>query len=171
MIRRAGVLSAILGWALSLSVGLSVCLSVGLSVGLGVPTTSADETDLSGGVFITHGPAGFTYSAGLDYCEEWAAYGISTCGEQVTNMPVTGSPAEPTLFYVICAWTEEKTWCATEFGFAAGTGSNFYFTEFGSCHPNYLELSTDGWPGPGEGTAVVATDIQFTGNWVPAWWG
>ncbi len=143
---------------------------IGLAFGASVQTVLAVETDLSDGVLITHAPAGFVYSAGVDWCEEWATYGISSCEDQNTNMPVTGNPEEPTLFYVVCAWTEEKVFCATEFGFAAGTGSNFYFTEYGTCHPNTLELSTDGWPGPGEGTAVVATDIQFAGNWVPAYY-
>ncbi len=130
-----------------------------------VAGAGAVPNDLSNGVFITHAPAGFAYSAGLDWCAEYdAQYGIASCEEQNNNMPITSSNVDPTLFYVVAAWNEDKLWCGSEFGISPDFDELFYFTEYGACLPNHLEISTDGWPGAGEGTAVVATDIQWEGN-------
>ena len=138
---------------------------IGLAFGASFQDVSADETDLSGGVFITHAPAGFVYSAGMDWCAEYGVqYSIASCDEQNTNMPVLGDPNNPTLFYVVAAWDEAKVWCGSEFGISPDFDETFYFTEYGACLTNHLELPTDGWPGAGEGTAVVATDIQWEGN-------
>jgi hypothetical protein len=133
-----------------------------------VAGANAVPNDLSNGVFITHAPADFVYSPGMDWCAEYAnQYGIASCEEQITNMPIMG--LESTLFYVVAAWNEDKVWCGTEFGISADFAEDFYFTEFGPCLENNLEISTSGWPGAGEGTAVVATDIQWEGNFVPVY--
>lgn len=136
-----------------------------------VAGANAVPSDLSDGVLITHAPAGFVYSAGLDWCAEYGTqYGITTCEEQVTNMPITMSGLEPTLFYVVAAWNEDKIWCGTEFGISPEFDGLFYFTEYGPCLANALENSTGGWPGAGEGTAVVATDTQWEGNFVATYY-
>jgi hypothetical protein len=135
-----------------------------------VAGANADPNDLSDGVLITHAPAGFVYSAGLDYCAEYAQYGIASCAEQINEMPITYSSLEPTLFYVVAAWNEGKHWCGTEFGFGAGFAGLWYFTEYGPCLVNNLENSTGGWPGPGQGTAVVATDVPWDGNFVATYY-
>lgn len=131
---------------------------------------SADPNDLSDGVLITHAPAGFVYSAGLDYCAEYAQYAIGSCAEQINEMPITSSIANPTLFYVVAAWNEGKHWCGTEFGFSEGFNGLWYFVEYGPCLVNNLETPTGGWPGPGEGTAVVATTDQWDGNFVATYY-
>jgi hypothetical protein len=136
-----------------------------------VAGAGADPNDLSGGVLITHAPANFIYSPGMNWCAEYATqYGITSCDEQVTNMPVTGSALESTLFYVVAAWGEAKTWCGTEFGISPEFDGLFYFGEYGPCLVNNLENSTGGWPGAGEGTAVVATDTPWDGDFVATYY-
>ena len=138
-----------------------------LALLVSVVGVNADPSNLESGVFITHAPPGFVYSAGMDWCAEYdVQYGIVGCDEQNTNMPALGDPTNPTLFYVVAAWDEAKLWCGTEFGISPDFDETFYFTEYGACLPNHLEITTNGWPGAGEGTAVVATDIQWEGNFV-----
>jgi hypothetical protein len=135
-----------------------------------VAGANAVPGDLSDGVLIAHAPAGFIYSAGLDYCAEYAQYGIATCEEQINTTPITSSVLEPTLWYAIAAWNEDKLWCGTEFGFGTGFQDLWYFVEFGPCLINALENSTGGWPGSGQGTAVVATDIPWEGNFLATYY-
>ncbi len=129
----------------------------------------SDPDDLFAGYLITHAPADFVYSAGMDWCSSYGEYGISHTAEQIVTMPITADPLNPTLFFVVAAFEEDKTWCATEFGFSADFNGLFYFTESGPCLAHNLENATDGWPGPGEGTAVVATDVQWEGNLLPVY--
>lgn len=135
-----------------------------------VAGANADPNDLSDGVLITHAPAGFLYSAGLDYCELYGQYGIASCAEQINEMPALGYPNGETIFYVVAAWNEPKHWCGTEFGIGTAFAGLWYFVEFGPCLINNLENSTGGWPGPGQGTAVVATDVPWDGNFVATYY-
>jgi len=129
------------------------------------PSSGADPADLEGGVFIAHHPATFQYSPGLDWCEEYdGLYSISSCEDQNPRIDLDGNLGERSLWYVIAAWTESKTWCGTEFGFGDFDPEIYAFLEYGGCIPNDLSISTDGWPGPNEGTAVTATDVQWDGN-------
>jgi len=129
------------------------------------PSVGADPADLEGGVFIAHHPGSFQYSPGLDWCEEYGElYSISSCESQNPRIDLDGNLGERSLWYVIAAWTESKTWCGTEFGFGTYDPAIYEFLEYGGCIPNDLSISTDGWPGPNEGTAVTATDVQWDGN-------
>ncbi len=46
----------------------------------------------------------------------------------------------------------------------------FYIDGFGPCLDGNMEISIAGWPGPDEGTAVVATHTLWTGNYRPVYW-
>jgi len=143
---------------------VSALLSIVITTAL-CPSSGADPADLEGGVFIAHHPATFQYSPGLDWCEEYdELYSISSCGEQNPRIDLDGNLGERSLWYVIAAWTESKTWCGAEFGFGTFDPAIYEFLEYGGCIPNDLSISTDGWPGPNEGTAVTATDVQWDGN-------
>ncbi len=111
----------------------------------------ADENDLSGGVFIMHCPPDLVYTVESPeyWCERyWDEYAISSCEQQNPYIDAEGS----VIWYVLSAWTEEKRWCGTEFGFAGYDPAIFGFAEWGPCGPEPLyELSTDGWPGPDRG--------------------
>ena len=126
---------------------------------------NADPDDLEGGVFIAHHPPTFQYSPGMDWCEEYAqSYSISSCEEQNPRIDLDGNLGERSLWYVIAAWSEAKTWCGSQFGFGSFDPAIYEFMEYGGCLPNDLSISTDGWPGPNEGTVVTATDVQWSGN-------
>lgn len=125
----------------------------------------ADPNDLSNGVLLAHAVPQCDHCVGLDWCQQYGAlWVIESCEEQVTNMPVSGSPIEPTVFLFVAAWNEDKAWCGTELGFSPDQDGPLYFTEYDLCLINALENSTGGWPGPGEGAAVVATDTPRQGN-------
>ena len=145
--------------------GLS-CLVACLALCLSIPTSAnADPNDLSGGVFIAHAPPSLEYSSGYDWCERYQeVYSISSCEEQNPRIDLDGNLGERSVWYVIAAWEEEKEWCGTEFGFGSFDPAIYSFLDWGACHPNELEISTTNWPGPNEGTAVVATDTQWEGN-------
>lgn len=139
------------------------------AVALGLAVAAAEEGNLTGGVLLTHHPAQLQYSNGYDLCEQYEDYVIGSCEEQVNRIDINGDEAV-SVWYVIAAWDESKTWCATEFGFGDFDPAAFYFTDYGACLPNHLEMTTGGWPGPNEGTAVVATDIVWSGNFLPVYY-
>jgi hypothetical protein len=42
---------------------------------------------------------------------------------------------------------------------------------YGPCAPGgFLEIPTDGWPGPNQGTVVATTDLAWNGNFVPVYY-
>ena len=141
---------------------LVACLALCLSI---LTSANADPSDLSGGVFIAHAPPSLEYSSGYDWCERYQkVHSISSCEEQNPRIDLDGNLGERSVWYVIAAWEEEKEWCGTEFGFGSFDPAIYSFLDWGACLPNELEISTTNWPGPNEGTAVVATDTRWEGN-------
>lgn len=130
----------------------------------------ADPNDMHGGVLILHAPD-FSEAGNWDWCDQYhntghpdAPFGIASCDEQVNTAPVTGSSYEHNLLFVVAAWHEPKVWCGVQFGIAPEFDGLWYFIEYGPCHEDCLELSTDGWPGAGEGTAIVGWKLPWEGN-------
>jgi hypothetical protein len=76
------------------------------------------------------------------------------------------------VWFVIAAFSEEKQWCGVQFGMSDYNPEIMYYTAWGPCYPpdGGLELSSDGWPGPLEGTAFVSTGTPWEGNWLPMYW-
>lgn len=131
----------------------------------------ADESDLSNGVFIVHNPPGLQFSdfpPPEGWCEHYESnFAISSCEEQNPRIDVTSG----SVWYVLAAWCEEKEWCGNEFGFADYDPTIYDFVEWGPCAPGgFLEIPSDYWPGPNEGTAFVATDMFWVGNFVPIYY-
>ena len=151
--------------------GLS-CLVALVVLSIVVPCPAhADPNDLSGGVFIAHAPLHLQYSPGCDWCEKYEElYAISSCEEQNPRIDLDGHLGEKSVWYVIAAWGEEKEWCGTEFGFGSYDPAIYSFSDWGACLPNELEISTTNWPGPNEGTVVVATDSTWNGNFQPVYY-
>jgi len=150
-----------LAWIPAL-VALSLC---------GVATPSADENDLSGGVFICHfdphcQPSGDPPPGG--WCEYWLDdCAIHTCEEQNPSI-MQGAVG---VWYVLSAFAEDKTWCGSEFGFGQFDPYLFIFMAWGPCTPGqHLEIPSPGWPGPDAGTAIVTTDAPWTGNFQPVYY-
>lgn len=128
----------------------------------------AEPENLSGGVFIAHHPPTAGYSQGTDWCEAYygAGWDIASCDEQVNTI----DSGTVHLWYVLAAFPlEEKVWCGTAFGFDDITAPMDWL-EWGPCLEGHLELHTDGWPGPNEKTAVVATTTPWEGSFVPVYY-
>ena len=125
----------------------------------------ADPNDLDGGVFIAHHPPGFQYSPGYDWCEKYdELYAISSCEEQSPRIDLDGNLGQRSIWYVIAAWAESKTWCGTEFGFGTFDPEIYFFLDWGACPSDALEISTANWPGPSEGVAISTTSGTWEGN-------
>ncbi len=141
-----------------------------------IPLAGADPNDLSGGVLITHAASdecvGYLSRYAENACDVWTqwpeACAIESCAEQVNTLPTSGFEGFR-LFWVLAAWGEEKQWCGTEFGISPDFNNEWYFFEFGPCLANSIELPTPGWPSAGEGTAIVATDEPWVGDFQPVY--
>ncbi len=97
-------------------------------------------------------------------------YSIDDLTEVVAEITVTDTL--PCCWFVIAAWAEEdKQWCGVEFGFGDHDAALFRIDAYGPCFPDDgLEISTDHWPGPSEGTAFVVTGPEWSGNWLPVYY-
>lgn len=130
----------------------------------------ADPDDLTAGVFIVHfdplveatDPINGWCAAYQDCCP------IASCDQQNPTLPNLGSH----VWFVLAEWWDEpKTWCLSEFGFGNYDPNLFVFGTSGACTPGeYLEISTPGWPGPLEGTAVATLVTSWSGNFVPVYY-
>jgi hypothetical protein len=138
-------------------------------LGLGVGMASAQVDDLTGGVFIAHHDPAMVASVPLEgYCQQYLdGFAIMDCESQNPMIETQ----DPVVWFLLSAFNGEKEWCGTEFGFGDYDPYNFIFTLFGPCAPGgYLEIpSSDFWPGPNEGTAIVTTDTPWTGNFMPVY--
>jgi hypothetical protein len=134
---------------------------------------TADPLDLEGGVFICHHPPALVWSH-EGYPEGWCRHyldhhAIHSCAEQNPRLDATGM--DWTVWYVIAAWAEEKTWCGAEFGLGPFDPQLFTFTQWGPCFPSQgLEIRTPGWPGTRQGVALAIVDAPWAGNFVPIYW-
>ncbi len=138
------------------------------------PSGSADVNDLGNGVFITHHPPELEFTDPPP-AEGWCQLyiddcAIDCCTEQRTRIEETGGA----VWFVLSAWDEEKAFCGVEFGFGDYDPLIFSFTDWDPCcrATGCLELSTDNWPGPGEGTAFtgISPGDDWFGNFVPVYW-
>lgn len=137
-------------------------------LGLGAGMACAQENDLSDGVFIAHHDPDIVYSVPLEgWCQHYIdGYKIETCEEQNPSIMTSGER----IWFLLSAWPSVKTWCGTEFGLGEYDQYCYIFTSYGPCTPGgNLEIPTDYWPGPGEGTAIVTTDVAWHGNWEPVY--
>ncbi len=144
---------------------LLVMAIAGLGFGAQVTPVSANVDDLSQGVIIAHYPPDFTYSAGMDWCGEYDnVYSIASCGEQNNRIDGGSTPDNRVVWYIVSGFEEDKQWAGTSFGLGEYTSTLFYFTAYGPCLADGLETSTGSWPGPNQGTTVVATTSNWEGN-------
>ncbi len=136
-----------------------------------VGTASAQESNLDGGSMIAHHPPGLAYTSdAVDWCGNYdSQYPLLAAGDQHNR--IDGDIGSGYVWYVIAAFFDDKIWCGTQFGFDAGYNpAMFYIDGYGPCLEGSLELPTAGWPGPHEGTAVVATSTPWVGNFQAVYW-
>ncbi len=102
------------------------------------------------------------------WCQHYLSHhAIDSCGAQVNRIDTY----DGVIWFVLAAWSEAKQWCGTEFGLGSFDPGSFEFTDHGPCYPDEgLEIPTDGWPGPEEGTAFVTTTVDWDGNFQPVYW-
>ncbi len=125
---------------------------------------------LEGGALIVHQVPELVYSTDPPaggWCAAYEAHAISSWEEQVNRVDVQGS--RPVVWFVLAAWlASDKEWCGCEFGLGVYDPELYQFVEYGPCYPGQgLELPTQGWPGPNEGTAFVSGGGPWTGNYTP----
>jgi hypothetical protein len=127
---------------------------------------------LEGGALIVHVVPELGYSVDPPsggWCASYAPYAIHSCEEQNNRVDVAGQL--PVTWFLLAAWPDgDKEWCGCEFGFGEYDPGLFGFQDYGPCYPvNGLELPTAGWPGPNEGTVIVAAPVSWTGSYLPVY--
>jgi hypothetical protein len=139
-----------------------------------VAGANAVPDDLTGGVLAAHFVPELVYSGDAPtggWCAAYAPYAINDLAQVNARVDVVAG-GDPNVWYVLAAWgLEDKTWCGTEFGLGDfDVVDGFSMAEGIPCFPSGgLEIPTAGWPGPNEGTAIVTTDIPWSGNYVPVY--
>ena len=126
---------------------------------------------LGGGVLIVHHAPGVQYSLGTSACNDFLGQGgIQNCAQQDNR--IDGGGRSASVWFVLAAWNEEKTWCATQFGFGNYDPQAFEFVDWGACGPTgFQEIATPDWPGPNAGTTILAdAGNPWSGNFVPIYW-
>lgn len=139
-------------------------------------TAAPDQGDLEYGVLLVHHPVGLEFTSdgpplGDSWCDYYAEVALDSIGQQ--NPTVPAAPlGEPSVWYVVAAWSNSKAFSGLEFGFGQFDGNAYAFADYGPCWPSGggYELSTDGWPGGNCGTALVTADGPWEGAIVPVYW-
>ncbi|MBD3236558.1 MAG: hypothetical protein GF330_07630, partial [Candidatus Eisenbacteria bacterium] len=129
----------------------------------------ADSDELTSGVFLCHHDPGIGYSVPPEgWCQHYLdELAIVSCDGQNPQILEGGE----TVWFLLSAFLEEKTWCGTEFGFGDYPAELYAFESWGPCAPGeVLELPTDGWPGPREGTGFISVDLPWSGNFLPVYY-
>jgi hypothetical protein len=132
-----------------------------------VAGAAAQETDLTGGVFIAHHPAGLVYSFDPP-AEGWCPEGVIASCEDQNNDNIPGDQSY--VWFVVAAFLQDSEWCGIEFGMEYPHYS-WFVQESGYCVPSEgLEIPGTGWPASGTGTSVVTTDVAWVGNFLPVYY-
>lgn len=139
------------------------------ALGLGC-TWCGTSSDLDDGVLIAHHPPGLIFSTGQDWGQRYYdEFSIDGCEDQNNRIDASGDTAR--VWYILAAWTEEKTWCSTEFGLGNYSDLGLTIIDHGPCFPdNGTSSSTIDWPGPNEGIVLDIDDTSWTGNFSPVYW-
>ena len=146
-----------------LLVGLAFCTCASASLN--------SSTTIKDGVLLVHHPLELTYTSGVDWCDEYhQGFAISSCNEQHCRIDLNGNQEERSVWYVIAAFADSTVWGGAEFGFGKFDARIYGFIDWGPCYPSGgLEIHTEGWPGPEEGTSLVTTVLDYTGNFLPCY--
>ena len=112
----------------------------------------ADPHDLGGGVLCVHAPPGLNYSLGTKtWCE---SVELEDSEGQVTRI----DPGRAAVWFIVSAWSEEKTFDAVEFGLGDFDPRSFEFVADGLCLDGALAIehpSAGTWPAPNRASYVL----------------
>jgi hypothetical protein len=129
------------------------------------PNPCADlSADLADGVLIAHHPPGLVYTDGTDWCAAYAP--IHICADQ---NPIIDDGAHAVVWYVLAAWSGDRTWCGVELGLGGYNPSIVQWVDHGACPSSALTIPSGSWPGPGTGIAIAATSQNWQGNYQPVY--
>ncbi len=133
--------------------------------------TLDDMDDLSGGAMICHHPAGLEYTSD-EPAEGWCSQcDLTTHEDQNPSVPASQEGVS-SVWFLVGAWQSEKHFAVFSFGFGDYDSTKYVLADWGPCDPGseVLEFSSEGWPGPNDGTTVGWTGIPWEGNYVPLYW-
>ncbi|MCK4414972.1 MAG: S8 family serine peptidase [Candidatus Eisenbacteria sp.] len=127
----------------------------------------ADSDDLSGGVLLVHAPPNLVYTTNpsIDWCD---STNLASCEDQVTRVDEGEA-----VWYILSAWDEVKSFCAVEFGLGDYDSENYIFEDYGLCLSDAMALfhpSSQEWPGPNTGIALVASEGSWSDSLAPICW-
>ncbi|MBD3236803.1 MAG: hypothetical protein GF330_08875 [Candidatus Eisenbacteria bacterium] len=125
--------------------------------------------DLTGGVFLCHHDPDVAFTTPPEgWCEAYLEeFAIEDPAEQHPSI----TTSEECVWFVLSAFAAQRRWCGTTFGFGEYDPTLFLFTGWGACAPAvHLEIPTDNWPGPREGTAFVTTGDPWQGDIEPVYY-
>jgi len=137
------------------------------------PAAMAQVDILTGGALVVHHEALIVFSFDAPaggWCSAYTPYAISNSSQEVVR--IDGPSEVPMIWYILAAWSEPKVFCGVQFGFTNYTPPDCWaFNDFEDCYPAQggLEIPSANWPGPGEGTAFVASGTAWEGNWIPVY--
>ncbi len=139
-----------------------------------IPGVQADPSLLNDGVLIAHAPAGMEFSSSPPpggWCEVYRdQFAIDRWEDQRVTVP-GGPGSQGVIWFVLAAWEEEKQMSAVAFGLADYDAALFGIADWGLCHPaSAIELPTEHWPGPNEGTAIAGAPESWYGNFLPVYY-
>jgi hypothetical protein len=151
-------------------------------LGLAAGSVAADENDLSNGVFIAHHAPSLVYSydtpdGGWGEALQSSPDAINNCADQLNRLD---GQAGHMMWFIICAWTEEKIWKTTQVGLVEYDPSVWLFQNNGPLYPEDapgLEIYTNNFPhgNPIGGPSGVVFGPSSEAHWGPAnfepvWW-
>lgn len=133
---------------------------------------AAPVSDVTEGVFIAHHPPGIQFSSGQDWCQKYMDdYAISECASQNCRIDLDGDKGQSSVWYVLAAFSDSTDWCGVAFGLDNYSAEIYGFAEWGPCYPEGgLELPSDEWPAPNEGTSFVTTSTPWSGRILPVYY-
>jgi hypothetical protein len=150
-------------------------------LGLAAGVVGADENDLSNGVFIAHHAPSLEYTldppeGGWGEALQNSADAIDDCEDQLNRLD---GPGDHMMWFIICAWTENKVWVTTQVGLQAYDPTVWAFQNNGPVYPGGgegCEIYTNNFP---HGNPIGGPSGMVFGpmglcwgptNFEPVWW-
>ncbi|MCK4414622.1 MAG: hypothetical protein KAY32_13895 [Candidatus Eisenbacteria sp.] len=129
---------------------------------------------MTDGVFIAHHPSSMQFTSDQTWYQPYLdEFAIASCQDQHNRIDLDGTKGQISIWYVLAAYSDSTSWGAAEFGFGdfRPNPDIYRFIEWGPCFPEKgLDISTDGWPGPNEGTAIACTGAPWEGTILPVYY-
>ncbi|MBM3318898.1 MAG: hypothetical protein FJY75_13705 [Candidatus Eisenbacteria bacterium] len=130
------------------------CAAVGLLVLCGARAVAGPH---AGGIVLAHLNPAIEYTSSVSSYQGMS--GLEECKKAIVEGRVDAERAQ--VWFVLASFENSRgpvNLGGAGFGFGDYDGSRLQFSGFGPCNDGFLELPSNGWPGPREGTALVFQD-------------